>query len=378
MSKLIGQDIKALMECVREIYSMQDPEAFPLGMLKIVEKVIPSHITAYCRVVRPGNGAVTSEILSESRLSGVDAFNRNIHEHPFINIMHPGVLRPHPFMEDIVRSLSKRLPGFGSPPGKTAVKISDALTDRQLRSLAMYNEGFRNDRVNYQMSLVLGYGDSCLSVACFHRDTKDFSERERLILNLLGPHIIQASRNAEINAARRSFAANGELDGGVLTLAPDRRVGYLTEGAGRVLAQYFKPLKAGGHLPEDLDRWVRKERYALESVGEPPPKPFKKAGASKNLLVRIINGRMGEQTLLVTEEQREAGMHGRLESLDLTSREAEVLYWVAQGKSNMAVSGILGISLNTVKKHLDKVYQKLGVENRTAAAKLALEAIGKV
>jgi len=59
--------------------------------------------------------------------------------------------------------------------------------------------------------------------------------------------------------------------------------------------------------------------------------------------------------------------------MGLTAREVEVLYWVAHGKSNTAVSGILSITLNTVKKHLDRVYQKLGVENRTAAAKAALE-----
>lgn len=377
VDKLNGKDARALIECAGEIYSIQDPEAFPLGMLKAVEKVVPSHITAYIRVVRSDNGAVTSEILSESRLAGIDAFNRNIHEHPFINIMHPGVLKPHPFMKDIVRSLSKRLPGFGSPPGKTAVKISDALTDRQFRSLAVYNEGFRKDRVNYQMSLVLGYSDSCLSVACFHRDTKDFSERDRLILNLLGPHMVQASRNAEISAWRRRAAAKGEEDRGVIILGPEGRVRYLADDAGRALVRHFRIFRSSGRLPEDLDRWVKEERSAAASVGGKPPEPFKKAGETMDLLVRLVNGRVGEETLIVTEKPRQAGLPGRLESLGLTAREAEVLYWVANGKSNMAVSGILGISMNTVKKHLDRIYQKLGVENRTAAAKLALEVLAR-
>jgi DNA-binding CsgD family transcriptional regulator len=44
------------------------------------------------------------------------------------------------------------------------------------------------------------------------------------------------------------------------------------------------------------------------------------------------------------------------------------LHWVAAGKSNAEMAEILGISSSTVGKHLERIYQKLGVENRTAAA----------
>ncbi len=62
-----------------------------------------------------------------------------------------------------------------------------------------------------------------------------------------------------------------------------------------------------------------------------------------------------------------------LESLGLTPREAEILFWVAQGKTNPEIATILGIGLTTVKKHLESTFAKLGVENRTSAAALALE-----
>ena len=52
----------------------------------------------------------------------------------------------------------------------------------------------------------------------------------------------------------------------------------------------------------------------------------------------------------------------------LTSREAEVLRWVAAGKSDAQIGAILGISARTAQKHLQNLYEKLGVENRTAAA----------
>ncbi|HVZ66023.1 MAG TPA: response regulator transcription factor [Lacunisphaera sp.] len=62
-------------------------------------------------------------------------------------------------------------------------------------------------------------------------------------------------------------------------------------------------------------------------------------------------------------------------ALGLTAREAELLSWVVQGKTNPEIAIILAIKLTTVKKHLESIFAKLGVENRTAAVALALERI---
>ena len=59
-------------------------------------------------------------------------------------------------------------------------------------------------------------------------------------------------------------------------------------------------------------------------------------------------------------------------ALCLTRREAEVLYWVAQGKTNAEIGIILGVSPETVKKHLAHIFEKLGVETRIAAVARAL------
>lgn len=64
-----------------------------------------------------------------------------------------------------------------------------------------------------------------------------------------------------------------------------------------------------------------------------------------------------------------------LQALGLTEREAEVLLWVAQGKSNADIAGILGAAENTVKKHLQNIFEKLGIESRNAATVRALEAL---
>jgi len=64
-----------------------------------------------------------------------------------------------------------------------------------------------------------------------------------------------------------------------------------------------------------------------------------------------------------------------VEKLGLTPRESEVLLWVAQGKGNAEIASILSTGESTVKKHLEHIFEKLGVENRGAAALAAIEAL---
>lgn len=66
-----------------------------------------------------------------------------------------------------------------------------------------------------------------------------------------------------------------------------------------------------------------------------------------------------------------------LESLGITPREAEVLLWIAQGKSNADISTILGCAENTVKVHIARIFEKLGVENRNAASLKAIEVLSR-
>jgi DNA-binding NarL/FixJ family response regulator len=69
--------------------------------------------------------------------------------------------------------------------------------------------------------------------------------------------------------------------------------------------------------------------------------------------------------------------HAPLEHLGLSPREAEVLLWIAQGKSNADISILLHTAESTIKKHLQHIFEKLGLENRQAAALLAVRALSK-
>lgn len=87
-------------------------------------------------------------------------------------------------------------------------------------------------------------------------------------------------------------------------------------------------------------------------------------------------GKLGpdEFLLRLALEPKATASTEHLRELGLTTRETEVLSWLSKGKTNRDIAQILGLSPRTVDKHLEQVYAKLGVENRTAAAAIATRA----
>ena len=67
------------------------------------------------------------------------------------------------------------------------------------------------------------------------------------------------------------------------------------------------------------------------------------------------------------------GVRAALGSPGLTPREAEVLFWISEGKSNHDIGIIIGAKTRTICKHVEHILSKLNVENRTSAAVVALE-----
>jgi DNA-binding NarL/FixJ family response regulator len=102
-------------------------------------------------------------------------------------------------------------------------------------------------------------------------------------------------------------------------------------------------------------------------------KPVAQADLLKAIEVRL---RRSEQQQTQWEFKPDFSSHEPLIKFGLTPRAAEVLLWVAQGKANGDIAAILGMSESTVKKHLVEIFDKLGVENRSAAGLRALELIG--
>ena len=93
-------------------------------------------------------------------------------------------------------------------------------------------------------------------------------------------------------------------------------------------------------------------------------------------LLEAINARLRRSEQQGTREFKpDFSSFEPLLKLNLTPRVAEVLLWVAQGKTNGDIAAILGISESTVKKHLLEIFQQLGVETRSAATLRALEVL---
>ncbi len=98
--------------------------------------------------------------------------------------------------------------------------------------------------------------------------------------------------------------------------------------------------------------------------------------AAPDELLSAVRARLRRAEVSVPAGRRRSGREptpSDLEPLGLTPRESEVLFWVARGKTNDEIATVLGIGLTTVKKHLESTFAKLGVENRTTAAAMALE-----
>ncbi|MEP7015160.1 MAG: helix-turn-helix transcriptional regulator, partial [Verrucomicrobiota bacterium] len=68
----------------------------------------------------------------------------------------------------------------------------------------------------------------------------------------------------------------------------------------------------------------------------------------------------------------------QLALLGLTQREAEVLFWISEGKSNHDIGIILGAATRTICKHVEHIFSKLNVENRTAAAAIAFATLNRI
>jgi DNA-binding NarL/FixJ family response regulator len=116
----------------------------------------------------------------------------------------------------------------------------------------------------------------------------------------------------------------------------------------------------------------------LAEAAEPVPGRIAAAVGEARVLQFVYVGRMApDEVLFRIMETRSSTEESRLrERLGLTVREAEVLLWIGHGKGTRDIAEILGMSPRTVQKHLEQIYAKLGVENRAAAAAIAIRTAG--
>jgi DNA-binding NarL/FixJ family response regulator len=173
--------------------------------------------------------------------------------------------------------------------------------------------------------------------------------------------LARVAAHLQIRALRQSLAEELALRieaENALSQSLDRAV-VLADAAGRVVFQT--------RLAADLLH----KHFPDAPVGTLPV-GLVPAGAALEVRRFAEAGRTDWQ-MLVLEERGSPPGPASLVALGLTAREAEVLYWIAQGKSNPDIAVILGANVRTVHKHVEHIFQKLGVETRNAAMLAALE-----
>jgi DNA-binding response OmpR family regulator/DNA-binding CsgD family transcriptional regulator len=187
----------------------------------------------------------------------------------------------------------------------------------------------------------------------------------RIRVHLANARLANSARAALDVSGRYLLATN--TSGGVLWCTPQ---------TAKLLGLAFGDFHGEGDLlPPKVQEWLQKralsdiksaDTIVLASDLSPLKLQFSYVGqvAPEEILLRLVEGEIENENLVLKRK------------LQLTQRESEVLMWIARGKSNRDIAEILNLSPRTVNKHLEQIYAKLGVENRAAAAALAVRMIG--
>jgi DNA-binding CsgD family transcriptional regulator len=236
-----------------------------------------------------------------------------------------------------------------------ALMLSDFLTLRQLRQSRVYDVWFGPQGVERELNIALPSPPWHTRTFLFERGrgTRDFTERDRLVLQALQPHLRRQWRVAQTRRQLRAVLACLETAPerearGVILLGAGHLVEFASPPAARLLREYFG---TGLQLPAAVKEWLESRAPTL----------VRRKGNR-----RLTIDRSGGDALLLQES---------VDTLGLTQREAQILAWVARGKSNVEVAEMLWIAPSTVRKHLENVYAKLGVGTRTAAVARFLETL---
>ena len=341
MTRLRPIDIQALLDAVQKLGALRDLSAFPLDALAIVRAIVPGVLLCYNELNLDQRRA---EVLFEPSITPLPRAAELLMEHQ----------DEHPLVSYHSRTHD----------GQT-LKISDFLSQRQFRQTGLYAEILRHVGGEDQMALVLPTSRSRIVAVAINRDHGRFTERDRLMLNLLRPHLAGAYERAQALSLLLQSAAE---DRGQVLLVD--RVGTLrlaSDSARQTLAGYSQDELA------QLQPWVQHLTQAEHGDQQPPQSPsrivLRRAGHALHL--RLIGRSDVSELLLIRLQERACFDEISARALGLTPREAEVLALLAEGLSDSAIAAELGVSRRTVEKHLEHTYTALGVGTRSEAVGMA-------
>lgn len=353
-------DLDAILHELPSLYQALDMGSFPLICLRMINKLIPKTLfSSYNEVeMRTGSARIFFEPscyaeLGEKQKPGLWKFK---HQHPIMRLYEEGD-------HEGVRM------------------ISDFLPAAELHKLELHSEVLNPMGIEDTLSFTL---PSTRDLKVFYavNSPETFDERDRAIAGILQPHFVQAFSNALAFSVARSLAALSAHafraeSHGLLLVDFSGRIIHASETASTHLSHFLPeeearamPFACNEFLPAELIRW-------LQGRGERRHVAFEteiSAGVSLMLRASIVDD---THWVIATNEQDVQLLARHLSvAYQLSCRQGDVLLWLSRGKSNGDIACVLEISERTVAKHIEHLFEKLGVENRYAATRKAIEALG--
>lgn len=246
----------------------------------------------------------------------------------------------------------------GSVLGTSA--LSDFLGARAFHRLALYQGVFRPVAVEDVLTATFSHPrEGTMRAVSVLRGRRGFTATERTTIGALAG-VARAAHDRIVRHQALHLLAGSASTGAVVVLGPDQQVVRVNAHGQEVLEEGL-----GIRCEEGRRADRRLREIALATVRGPYPGRHRLGP----LVVTAHRSDDGSTTVLQVEP---ADPGSRPIELDLTPRQGEVLDLIAQGRSNREIATALGISDNTVRKHLEHLYARLGVSNRTEAAAVHL------
>lgn len=344
--------LAAISEALYDLNRHRDANTLPEKILSVVSRLIACDSAVFIRI----DPATTSFSLSSLPAYAFAGLN-----HQEVAELH---LRDHPLITH-----------FSVRRDARAWTLHDFIPRVTFQRSMLYRTLYRPLGIEFQLILLVPFPDRAPRALLLNRRNSQFSESDRQLLQLLWPHLCQAVRNARAASRQQSIPKFdvGVLGRGVLVLDRAGGVELCTEQARIWLTRYCLEgysQREVRSLPDPIASWVARalanSLLYLRGIAD-PVEPLIVRRGHQYLVIKLVTDYGRGQHLLLMDEASMNAPPDLLLGLGLTKREAEVLAWVAQGKTNRETGIILSLSTRTVQKHLEHVFAKLGVETRTAA-----------
>lgn len=350
-----ADDLERCLAVLPLLYRAMDMTSFPRVSLMVLNELIPTAIfSSYNEVdMRTGGARVLAE--PESFTAGLERFRPVMWtyraQHPlmarFENGLHDGVW-----------------------------KISDFLNGEAFHALDIYTHIFAKIGVEDTLSMTL-QSNEALKVFYAINGTQNFTERDRAVLVTLQPHLTQAFENAIAFTKSRALfllsarAISDSENHGFMLVDASGRIQHANERGCKHLIEAF-PSTLGEMLPPELMDWVIHSLPLLER----PHNAFELNQLGTTFIFRSAAADEGTWIIVSRCEDESLLSKALVDRFHVTLRQAEVLLWLSRGKTNFEIGSILKMSERTVAKHLQLVFQSLGVENRHCASLKVMDALG--